>query len=191
MIDWKRRPFQNLSKSTFIRDLSLSTPWIWYAGLFAKPRGRYQPLRANSKVDNWHSSSPLRWETAVAGPSILAAATSWGWSDNHLQDFHGPFGYWSELDPPSYSTLPKRAPLQGTPRLESPPKKRVGIFREVTTVWACLVVYVKFQVSVKVVKYCKKVPSSVLSVPSVNIFTKRLAYLITAFKISSLPLDTA
>ncbi len=41
------------------------------------------------------------------------------------------FSNWSELVfPPSCSTRPKRAPLQGTPRCEPPPKERVGIFGE-------------------------------------------------------------
>ncbi len=33
-----------------IRGFSAFTPRIWYTSLFAKPRGRYQPLRANSKI---------------------------------------------------------------------------------------------------------------------------------------------
>ncbi len=45
-----------------MRGLRASAPQIWYANLFAKPRGRYQHFRANSrmsyKVGNRHSSPP-------------------------------------------------------------------------------------------------------------------------------------
>ncbi len=78
-----RRSFQDLSKSAFIpfiRAISASAPWIWYATLFAKPRCRYYPPRANSKISylvgNWYASPPLRRETAATGPSFLAAATT-------------------------------------------------------------------------------------------------------------------
>ncbi len=58
------------------------TPCMWYVSLSAKPHGGYQPLRANSKISNkignWHSSPPLKRETAAAGPSFLAAATTSG-----------------------------------------------------------------------------------------------------------------
>ncbi len=73
----------------FIRGLSASAPRMWHASLFAKPRCKYQPSTANSKisfkVDNWHVSPPLRRETG--------AATTSGWPDCRLQDIHGPFGY--------------------------------------------------------------------------------------------------
>ncbi len=119
----------------FIRGLSASAPRIWYVSLFAKPRCRYQPSRANPKISytvgNWHVSSPLRRETAVTGPSFLAEATTPGWPHYRLQDIQGPFGYWFELVfPSSRSTRPKIAPLQGTPRCEPPPKERDGIFSE-------------------------------------------------------------
>ncbi len=65
-----------------IQGFSASTPRPWYASLFAKPCGRYQSFRANSKirykVGNWHSSPPLQRETAAAGPSFLATATTSG-----------------------------------------------------------------------------------------------------------------
>ncbi len=125
----------------------MSAPRIWHASLFTKPRCRYQPSRANSKIGNWHASPPLRRETA--------AATS-GWPDYRLHDIHGPFGYWSELVfPPSCSKRPKRAPLQGTSRCEPPPKERVGIFD-------------------RVVKYRNKLPASVVTAHSVTDFKKRL-----------------
>ncbi len=41
--------FQN-RLSSIIRGLSVSTPRIWYGSLFAKPRDRYQPFRANLKI---------------------------------------------------------------------------------------------------------------------------------------------
>ncbi len=133
-----RRSFQDLSNLVFlpfIRGLSASAPRIWYASLFAKPRCRYQPSRANSKISykvgNWHASPPLWRETSATGPSFLAVATTSGWPDYRLQDIQGPFGYWSELVFASFrSTRPKRAPLQGTPRCEPPPKERIGVFGE-------------------------------------------------------------
>ncbi len=91
-----------------IRGLSASASWIWYASLFAKPRGRYQPFRANSKISNnvgkWHYSSRLQGETAVAGPSFLAAVTTSGWPNYRL---HGPFVYW-------FSSLLLIVALEGT-----------------------------------------------------------------------------
>ncbi len=66
----------------------------------------------------------------------------------------------SDIDPnlffsPSLSTRPNRASLQGTPRCELPPKERVTF-------------------SVRVVLYWNKLPASVVTAPSVNIFKKRL-----------------
>ncbi len=76
-----RRSFQDLSKSAFI-PLYEAAPRIWYASLFAEPRFRYQLSRANSKVSykvgSWHASSPLRRQTAAAGPSFFALATTSG-----------------------------------------------------------------------------------------------------------------
>ncbi len=63
-----------------ISGLSATTPQIWCVSLIAKPRGRYQLFGANSrisyKVGNW--KPVLRRETAVAGPSFLAEATTSG-----------------------------------------------------------------------------------------------------------------
>ncbi len=46
-----------------IWDTDASSSRIWNADLFAKPRGRYQPLGVNSKInyraDNWPSSCSL------------------------------------------------------------------------------------------------------------------------------------
>ncbi len=39
----------------------------------------------------WPSSSSLRRETAVAGPSFLAASTTLCWPDYRIQDIHGSF----------------------------------------------------------------------------------------------------
>ncbi len=57
-----RLSFENLSKSAFIRFygvLSASTSRMWYVSLFTKPRCRYLPSSANSKVSstvgNWHA----------------------------------------------------------------------------------------------------------------------------------------
>ncbi len=115
---------------------------------------RNQLSRANSsmsyKVGNWHASPPLRRGSAATGPSFLAAATTSGWPDYRLHDSWGLFGYWSELVfPSSRSTRPKRAPHQGTPRCEPPPKERV-------------------------VKYWNKLPASVVTAPSVTVFKRRL-----------------
>ncbi len=119
----------------FIRGLSASVPRKLYVSLFTKPRCRYQPYRANSKISNtdgnWHGSPLIRREAAASGSSFLAAATTSGWPHYRLQDIQGRLGYWSELVfPSSRSTQPKRAPLQGTPRCEPPLKERVGIFGE-------------------------------------------------------------
>ncbi len=55
---------------------------VIYAGLFAKPRCRYQPSRANSKISytigNWYASPHLRRKTAATESSFLAAATTSG-----------------------------------------------------------------------------------------------------------------
>ncbi len=39
-----------ISFHPFIWCFSVPTPWVWYVNLFAKPLGKYQPLRANSKI---------------------------------------------------------------------------------------------------------------------------------------------
>ncbi len=111
----------------FIRGLSACVPQIWYAGLFAKPRCRYQPSRANSKLSyklgNWHVS-PL-YEERLQRRRIRADLIT------ALKIFTGPLDVDPNLFFPSYrSTRPKRAPLQGTPRCEPPPKEKVGIFGE-------------------------------------------------------------
>ncbi len=73
------------------------------------------------------------------------------------QDIQGPFGYWSELIfPPSCSNRPKRAPLQSFLQSSSHRRKRGSAF------------------SVRVVKYWNKLPASVVTAPSVNVFKKRL-----------------
>ncbi len=90
-----------------------------YTSLFTKLRGRYQLFRANSKIcykaGNWHSSPPLRRETAAALSSFLEAATTSGWPDYRIQDIRGSFGCGSKpVFYSSISTRPWRAPLQGT-----------------------------------------------------------------------------
>ncbi len=81
--------------------------------------------------------------------------TTSGWPHYRLQDIQGPFGYWSEhIFPSSRSTWPERAPLQGTLRYRL---QRRGL-----------------AFSVMVVKYWNKLPPSVDTAPSVNVFKKRL-----------------
>ncbi len=149
-----------------MRGLSAPTPRIWYASLFAKPRCRYQPSRANSKISykvgNWHASPPLRRETAATGPSFLAAATTSGWPDYRLQDIQGPYGYWSEL----VFHPPARRGLRGHPfkilQGASHRRRRGSAF------------------SVRVVKYWNKLSTSVVTATSVNVFKKK------SFPISSI-----
>ncbi len=43
----------------------------------------------NYKAGNWHSSPPLRRETAMARPSFPAAATNSGWPYYHIHNIHG------------------------------------------------------------------------------------------------------
>ncbi len=126
------RSFQ-IARHLIIRGFRASTPWVWYVSLFAKPRGRYQPFRANSKVSykfgNWYSSPALRREIAAPVPSFLAAATATGRPYNHMQDIRGTLRCWSELvAPPPHSSRPSKAPLQGTLRYEPPPEERVSFF---------------------------------------------------------------
>ncbi len=72
---WKCATIFRNQLSSIIWGLSASIPWIWYASLFTKPRVRYQPFRANSKISykvgNWHLWHPLRRKTAATGlPSL-------------------------------------------------------------------------------------------------------------------------
>ncbi len=99
-----------------------SSPRIWHASLFVKPRRRYQSFRANSKI-SWHTLPSLRRKTA--------AATTSSWPDYHIQDILRSF----DVDPnlffsPPNSMWPKWAPIQGAPRCKPPPMERVGIFGE-------------------------------------------------------------
>ncbi len=108
---------------------------LWYARLLAKPRGRYQPFGANSrvsyKVGKWHSSPSLRRETIAAESSVLVKTTTSSCPDYDIQDIHGSVGCGSTLIfSRSPSTQPKRKPLQGIPRYEPPQDWRVGIFGE-------------------------------------------------------------
>ncbi len=127
-------------------------PWIWYASLVAKPRCKYLPFRANSKINykggNWHSSPPLRRETA--------AATASDRPDYRIQDIQGFLGCWSEL----VFLPPIRRGLRGHPYKELQGKRR----RQ----WG------GSAFSVRVAKYCNKLPASVVTAPSVKIFKKRL-----------------
>ncbi len=70
------RYFQDLTNSAFILLYGALVRPHLECGMFAKPRGRYQPFRANSdasyNVGNLHS---LRRETAAAGSTFLAVVT--------------------------------------------------------------------------------------------------------------------
>ncbi len=58
----------------------MSTPRIWLGGLFTYSRGRSQTFWANleigCKAGDWTSSYSHRGETAAAGSTFSAAATS-------------------------------------------------------------------------------------------------------------------
>ncbi len=57
---------------SIIRGLSAATPRIWYASLFAKPRGRYQPFRAKVKIsytDGKLGPHSMQWRRFVFSPS--------------------------------------------------------------------------------------------------------------------------
>ncbi len=146
-----------LSFHPFIRGLSATAPRTWYASLFAKPGCRYQPSRANSKigykVGSYHSSPPLRRETAAAGPSFLAAATTSSWPNYRLLD----------IDPNLFFLPPARRGLRG------------HLYKVLQAT----------AFSVRVVKYWKKLPVSVVTASSVKRFQKRLEK--DAFPIS--PID--
>ncbi len=115
-------------KSQFLSVSAIKGHNIARSLLTGIPRCRYQTTRANSKISykagNWHSSPPLRREAATIEPSFLAAAKGSGSPDNLI-------GCGSEpVYSAFHSTRTKRAPLQGTPMCEPPPKQRVGIFDE-------------------------------------------------------------
>ncbi len=129
----------------FIRGLTTSTPRIWYASLFNKPRCRYQPSWAISKISynvgNWYTSPPLRRETAGAGPSFLIT----------------PFKIITgllDIDPNSFFLPLAQRSLRGHPYIvlkgASHRQRRGSAF------------------SVRLVKYWNEVPA-----PSVNVFKKR------------------
>ncbi len=131
----------------FIQGLSASAPRSWYASLLGKFCCRYQPSRANSKISfkvgHWHSSPPLRRETAAAEPSFLAAAMT----DliTALKIFKGLL----DIDP-NLVFHPYKV-LQCTSH-----RQRIGS-----------------AFSVKVVKYWNKLQASVVTAPSVDVFKKR------------------
>ncbi len=128
--------------------------------MFAKPSGRYQTFRANSKISYKagyrHSSPPLGKETAGAGPLFLAVATATGRHDYRIQDIHGSRRCWSE---PVFFSLPVVAALQGTPRYEPPSEGKASFFDEGCEYWI-------------------KITASAVSAPSVNIFKKTLAKIV-------------
>ncbi len=128
--------FENINRGSRNYGSTSSTHWIRYASLFVKPRSRYQLRRANSKISYkvgyWHSSPPLRRETA--------AVTTTGWPDYHLQNIH-------ESIDCCFFYLALKVAFEGGP-------------------------YKAF--SVRVGKYWNKLPASVVTALSVNVFKKRL-----------------
>ncbi len=70
-----RRSFKDLSKSASIPFYKLK--YVHTSNMVCQPvrqtSCRYQPFRVNLKVGNWHSSRPLRTETAAAGLLFLRA----------------------------------------------------------------------------------------------------------------------
>ncbi len=137
----------------FIWSTSVSTPRIWYADSYTKPRRRYHPSGANSKVGhNWPSSLSVRGENAVAGPSFFQLRRLRANLIIALKIFTG----LSDTDPniffsPSHSTWLKRV-LQ-----DNSHRRRSGS-----------------AFSMSVVKYWNKLPTSVVTAPSVNIFRGRV-----------------
>ncbi len=107
--------------------------WIFCCSIFAlsaqlrkksawvpKEVARILNQRCQSLMEN--SSSPLSDRRSCS-------STTSGRPDYCLQGIQGPFGYWFDLVfPSSRSTRHKRAPLQGTPMCEPPPKERICIF---------------------------------------------------------------
>ncbi len=121
-----RHSCQGLSKSVIhpIKwGLSTSTLRIWYVSLFAKPRGRYQPFRANSEISHKVGKFPTKsdcsgwtfipWRSDSFGPTLLPQSrysrVSWmlirTWFLSHPLD----------------------AVLWGTPRCDPPPKEGGGV----------------------------------------------------------------
>ncbi len=91
----------------------------------------------------------------------------WCWqpSESPFQSLLQHFAPWVQVVERTYcfsshSTWPTRAPLQGTPRWEPPPKGRAGIFDVV-------------------VQYWNKFPASVVTAPFVNVFKKRFEKVLT------------
>ncbi len=107
-----RRSFQDLSKSAFIP----------LYGALVRPHLEYDmsACAPNLVADINHLERIQRLATRLRDDLIAA-----------FKIFTGFFGYWSELGfPPSRSTRPKRAPLQGTRRCEPPPKERVNVSKK-------------------------------------------------------------
>ncbi len=145
---------------SFIRGLNASAPRLWYASLFAKPRCRCQPSRANSKVGynvgNWQRHLPYEERLTrlvrhslqrrrLRADLITAFTVFKGLLDIDLNLF---------FLPPARRGLtwhPFKA-LHGV----SHRRRRRSAF------------------SVRVVKYWNKLPASVVTAPSVTVLKKRL-----------------
>ncbi len=103
-------------------------------------------------IVNWHSSSTLRRETAATWLSFFTVTTNSTWSDYGLQDIHGSLGCWSEL----VFLYPIRRGLRGNPYKVlqgTSHRRRRGV---AFSAW--------------VVKYWNRLPASVVTTPSVNVF---------------------
>ncbi len=95
-----RFSFHDLSKSAFIPLYeALVRPHLEYGMTACSPN--LVAFGANSKISykvgNWHSSPPLRRETAADGHSFLEAATTSVQPDYFIQDIHRSLRCWWEL----------------------------------------------------------------------------------------------
>ncbi len=109
----------------------------------------------NQKASKLNWSSPLRRETAAAGPSFHAAATPKVRPDYHSQDIPGLLNFNPNCFSQSHSSRPCRAyykELQCT----SHRRRRGPAF------------------SVRVMKYWNKLQASVVTAPAVKMFKKRM-----------------
>ncbi len=92
-----------------IRGLGASSPRIWYASLFAKPRGRYQPFRANSKIRSNASDSggitscEMSSRLAKIAPLVPVSSTQLNRPDYHLSKCSPMKWHWLHRPVPAIS----------------------------------------------------------------------------------------
>ncbi len=90
---------------SFKRGLSASAPRIWYACMFAKPGGRYQTLRASSKLSYKVGNGSFEyWSELVFSPSHStrpkrAPLQGTPWYEPPLKEKVGIFGEGCEILP--------------------------------------------------------------------------------------------